>query len=65
MASIEHDITDRRTAIGPEPADYRDAVTWRRVVETIDDAREIIHPHKAVPELKPRTIEGPSLEIGF
>ena len=62
---VEHDITDRRTAIGPEPAEYGHALDWYRVSETIVDALDVISPPSRTIQPTVPTIEGPSLDIGL
>ena len=62
---FEHNITDGRTAIGPEPTDYAKALEWHRVDESIGDARDVISPPTTCLRPAPPSIDGPSLEIGF
>lgn len=58
---VENDITDRRTAIGPEPDSYRDRFSWNHVNEAFFDARDT-----AAPALDPAPmIRGPELGIDF
>ena len=62
---VEHDVTDRRTAIGPEPADCQQAHDWRRTTDTIFDAVEVLSPAARTVVVPTRRIEPPSLEIEF
>jgi hypothetical protein len=41
---VEHDVTDRRSALGPEPAECRHARDWRRTTDVILDSVEVISP---------------------
>jgi hypothetical protein len=61
----EHDVTDRRSALGPEPADCRHARDWRRTTDTILDAVDVLSPAARTIEVAARRIEAPSLAIGF
>ena len=58
-------MTDRRTAIGPKPAEHADALDWHRVSETILDALDVISPPSRTIQPTVPTIEGPSLDIGL
>ena len=62
---IEHNITDQRSPIGPQPADFRDALTWQQVNDTIIDARDRISPPTKATQLQQPTIKRPSLDIGM
>ena len=62
---VENDITDRRTAIGPEPDEYGHALDWYRVSETIIDALDVISPPSRTIQSTVLTIEAPSLDIGL
>jgi hypothetical protein len=61
-----HDITDRRTTIGPQPADLSAQLDWYAVRDQINHARDQLgmeppeHRRLAVP-----TIESPGLDIGL
>jgi hypothetical protein len=62
---VEHDVTDRRTPLGPEPADHYSWRDWRRTTEVILDAIDLLTPSpRPVNVARPR-IQAPSLEIGF
>jgi conjugative relaxase-like TrwC/TraI family protein len=60
---VEHDITDRRSALGPEPADRQLWLDWRRTTDTILDAVDAISP--PVRTAPAPVIAQPSLEIGL
>ena len=62
---VEHDVTDRRTAIGPEPSGYGQARDRRCADEVILDARDIISPPSQPAQPTRPVIEGPSLDIGL
>jgi conjugative relaxase-like TrwC/TraI family protein len=62
---VEHDITDRRSALGPEPADRQLWHDWRRTANTILDAVDVLSPAARTVEVPSRRIEAPSMEIGF
>jgi hypothetical protein len=62
---VEHDITDRRSALGPEPADRQLWHDWRRTADTILDAVDVLSPAARTVEVPSRRIEAPSMEIGF
>lgn len=62
---VEHDVTDRRSALGPEPVDYGHARDWRRTTDTILDAVDVRSPAPRTIEVPARRIEAPSMEIGF
>ncbi len=58
---VDHDIADRRTAIGPEPSGYRASCEWYGVHEKITAAQELIaQPARTVQH---QSIEPPSLGI--
>ena len=44
---VEHGITDHRSAVGPEPSTYVDALDWYRVNDIVLNARETIVPAPA------------------
>ena len=58
---VEHDIADRRAAIGPEPSGYQVSCEWYAVHEKIAAAQELIAP--PVRAVQHRAIEPPSLGI--
>jgi hypothetical protein len=60
---FEHNITDGRTPIGPEPTDYAKVLEWHRVHESIGDAREVIAPPTRVLRPAPLSIDGLALDI--
>ncbi len=60
---VEHDITDRRTAVGPEPANHGQALDWYGVNEIVLDARDFISRPKRNVQRMVLTIEAPSVEI--
>ncbi|MGH9272787.1 MAG: hypothetical protein ACRDZ2_16130, partial [Ilumatobacteraceae bacterium] len=60
---VEHDVIDRRTAIGPAPADYSEVIEWRNALDALDDARDVLVPPTASVERPHLTIESPSLGI--
>ena len=62
---VEHDITDRRSALGPEPADRQLWHDWRRTADTILDAVDVLSPAARTVEVPSCRIEAPSMEIGF
>lgn len=69
---LEHDVTDGRTTIGPEPADSKSYEAWCRAADAIADATSV-HAAAGVavrarqPAVQPRieSIQGPSLDIGL
>jgi hypothetical protein len=68
---MEHNITDGRTLLGPQPTDRESAQAWRRADHAIGDAADAL----AVPTLvvqptrtqimRPTPAEGPALDIGL
>ena len=50
---VEHDVTDRRSALGPEPADHELWRDWRRTTDVILDVVDVISPPA-------RTVEVPA-----
>lgn len=62
---VEHDVTDRRTAIGPEPADPRRTLDWIRANDAILDAGHVISPPAPVVTRRTPTLRGPTLDIGL
>lgn len=58
---VDHDITDRRTAIGPEPSGYQASCEWYGVHEKVSAAQELIAP--PVRTVQHQSIERPSLGI--
>jgi hypothetical protein len=60
---VEHDVTARRTALGPEPADRHVWRDWHRTTSIILDAVDAISP--PVRPAPTRAIAGPALEIGL
>jgi conjugative relaxase-like TrwC/TraI family protein len=62
---VEHDVTDRRSALGPEPADHELWREWRRATDVIFDAVDVISPSATTVEVPARLIEAPSMEIEF
>jgi conjugative relaxase-like TrwC/TraI family protein len=69
---FEHVVTDRRTALGPEPAEYASAQHWQAVTETVQDARSVLSTGQCTIQREPPalthlppSIEVPSLDIGI
>jgi hypothetical protein len=62
---VEHDVTGRRSALLPEPADHTRWCDWRRTTDTILDAVDVLSPAARTIEVPARRIEAPSMEIGF
>lgn len=58
---VDHDITDRRTAIGSQPDGYEASCEWYAVHERISAAQELIAPPTRT--VQHRAIEPPSLGI--
>jgi hypothetical protein len=58
---VEHDITDRRTAVGPQPNGYEASIDWYGVHEKITAAQELTNPPARI--IQRRTIEPPSVGI--
>jgi hypothetical protein len=58
---VEHDITDRRTAIGPRPGGYETSFDWYGVHEKITAAQELIAPPART--VQHQSIQPPSLGI--
>jgi hypothetical protein len=62
---VDHDVTDRRTALGPEPRQWQASLDWYAAHETIADARVqlgIRRPERQLPALE---VEGPSLDLSI
>jgi hypothetical protein len=62
----EHNITDRRTTLGPEPSDIFDRHDWQRVSWSIEDARDaIVLPTKSPLGRQAPGPKGPSVDVGL
>jgi hypothetical protein len=62
---VDHDVTDRRTALGPEPRQWQASLDWYAAHETIADTRVqhgIRRPERQLPALE---VKGPSLDLGL
>ncbi len=62
---VEHDITDNRGALGPEPSKYVDVLEWYRVNDIVRSARETIVPPVPTVTRGVVSVHGPSLDIGL
>jgi hypothetical protein len=60
---VEHDLTDRRSAVGPEPADHQLSRDWRRMTDIILDAVDVLSPSPQAAQVATPRIEAPALEI--
>jgi conjugative relaxase-like TrwC/TraI family protein len=61
---FEQGITDRRTVMGHEPLDFGQQAHWYRVNQVIDDARDVMNPHRQA-TVRSRTTErsSPGIEL--
>ena len=62
---VEHDITDNRSAVGPEPSTYVDALGWYRVNDIVLNARQTIVPPAPTVAREVPSVHGRSLDIGL
>ena len=60
---VENDITDRRTAIGPEPNEYGRALDWYRVNDAVGAALDTLDPSRRAVHVAVQTVEAPALGI--
>jgi hypothetical protein len=60
---VEHDIADRRTAVGPEPPQHAEALDWYRVCDIVSDAHEALSPPVLTITQDVPSWDGPSLDI--
>ena len=61
----EHGVMDRRSVLGPEPADRELWRDWRRTTDLILDVVDVISPPARTVEVPARRIEARSMEIEF
>jgi conjugative relaxase-like TrwC/TraI family protein len=62
---VDHDVTDRRSALGPEPRHWQESLDWYAAHETVADVQVqlgIRRPERQLPALE---VEGPSLDLGL
>jgi hypothetical protein len=62
---VDHDVTDRRTALGPRPASWAASLEWYAAHETIGAAQVGVGTRRPERELRALEVEGPSLELGL
>ena len=67
---LDHNITDGRTMIGPEPSDRDSSKAWCQAADAISDAADVLRPERNGVEARQAPtptasirIEGPSLDI--
>ena len=59
---LKHQVSDRRTAIGPEPRNFHQRANWYQANQAIEDARAIIAPPRQK-RVQARPIESRSFGI--
>jgi hypothetical protein len=62
---VDHDVIDRRTALGPEPRNWQASLDWYAAHETVVGAQVQLGMGRTERQLRALEVEGPSLDLGL